>query len=140
MGYQDSREKRRQATALASSGAMAQAFLTVTAADLTAAASTQAFPFAVALPATAVVLGVRFDVTIGFTDGASGVFEGLLGEAGRVDFMLDKGIATSGIVAALEAGALGFVGAVTPILTISADVDVNTATVGSLIAGITYAA
>lgn len=118
--------------------------LQVTYADLTESDGSQSFDFATDLPEDHVVLGVHFDVTTEFTDGSTGAFDGDLGiSAGDLDYWIDgadidgatgKMVDTAG--AAIMPSTTS--GAVTPAVTINADVNVDTATAGDLTARIYY--
>lgn len=132
MGQQEARDIRQ---------AVHSATLTVDFSELTASAGTQTFPFSVGLPSTAVLLAVGLDVTAGFTDGSGGVFTADLGDGTTVDSMLDGADLASVAAVAIPLGAVpvGLVGAITPELTILANVDVDTVTAGSVTAVIKYA-
>lgn len=110
-------------------------------ADLTDSDGAQTFAFAAALPADAVVLGGALDVTAGFTDGSSGVFTADLGVNGAdIDSVLDGADIASIATVSLPVGTkhAGYYGAITPAVTVLADVDVDTATAGDLDAYVYY--
>ncbi len=118
-----------------------KASLTVGFAALTDSDGAQTFAFGAALPADAIILAVGLDVTAGFTDGASGVFTADLGiNGGDIDAFLDGAdIASIDDVASPQGiQPTGRVGAITPALTILADVNVDTATVGAVTAEVLY--
>ena len=111
-------------------------------ADLTDADGSQTFPFAAALPAGAAILGFGIDVTVGFTDGVAGVFTADLGvNGGNIDAWLDgadiASIAKLNTPQGIDGGG-GLVGAITPSITVLADVNVGTATAGALVAELYY--
>ncbi len=110
-------------------------------ADLVASAGSQELPFAAPLPAGAVIVGSGINATVGFTDGAGGVFTADVGiNTGDVDAMLD-GVDIASIAkfnVPQGVAPTGLVGAITPSITVRADVDVDTATAGSLLAEIYY--
>lgn len=163
MGQQDARDKRVEAEAATSTADIAvaeadidtaeadivtlqgkrvrKASLTITSALLTDSDGAQTFPFGAALPADAIILAVGLDVTAGFTDGASGVFTADLGiNGGDIDAFLDGAdIASIDDVASPQGiQPTGRVGAITPALTILADVNVDTATAGAVTAEVLY--
>ncbi len=155
MGHQDKREAQLQAdldTAEASlvvaeadivtlEGQRVRiATLAVGFADLTDSDGAQTIAFGGALPAGAVVVGVGIDVTVGFTDGAGGVFTADLGDGTNIDSMLDGADIALVTEVAIPQGIspTGLVGAVTPAITVLADVNVDTATAGAMSVQILY--
>jgi uncharacterized protein with NRDE domain len=122
-------------------GRIAKATKSLVLADLTDAAHTQAFVFDSALPATAVLLYAQVNVTQAYTDGATGAFTADVGfNGGDTDAILAAAdlAAIARVGAPLGVAPAGFVGAVTPVLTVNADVNVNTATGGTLTAEVYY--
>ena len=110
-------------------------------ADLTAAATSQAFDFAAALPADAVVIGATIAVDTGFTDGGSGVFTVDVGTvSGTADSILDGADIASTAVVGTPAGSqpTGFYGGATLRATVRAGVNVDTATAGELVVEVYY--
>ena len=149
MGYQDGRRVRTAAEAATSTAGVTtlegqrvrKASLTVGFADLTDSDGAQTIPFAAALPADAVIVAVGLDVTAGFTDGVAGVFTADLGiNGGDIDAFLDGAdIASIDDVSSPQGvRPSGRVGAITPALTVLADVNVDTATAGSVVVEIFY--
>ncbi len=148
MGQQDARDKRVEAEAATSTTDVAtlqgqrvrKATLAVGFADLTDSDGAQTIPFAAALPAGAVVVGVGLDVTEAFIDAGIGVFTADLGDGTNIDSMLDGAdiAAIAKVTIPQGISPTGLVGAVTPAITILADVNVDTATEGALIAEILY--
>lgn len=117
------------------------ATLTIGHADLTTAGTSQAFAFADALPADAIIQGAAIDVTEAFVDGGSGVFTADVGTVvGSGDELIDGADIAAIAVVGLPEGSrpIGFYGAVTPELVIRADVNVNTATAGELTVSVYY--
>lgn len=118
-----------------------KATLTVGHADLVDADGSQTIAFASALPATAVVLGGGVRVTTGFGDGGVGVFTADLGiNGGDLDAILD-GVALGTIAnvgSPVGVRPIGMYGALTPALTVLADVNVVNATVGAAVAEVYY--
>ena len=118
-----------------------KATLTVGFAELTDSDGAQTFPFAAALPADAFILAVGLNVTAGFTDGVAGVFTADLGiNGGNIDAFLDGADLASIADVASPQGIqpTGRVDAITPALTVLADVNVDTATAGSVVAEILF--
>jgi hypothetical protein len=109
--------------------------------DLTDADGSQSFAFAAALPVGAVVQGGFLNVTVGFTDGAAGVFTADLGiNGGDLDAFIDGADLAS--IAKVDGPAgvrtTGLWGAITPALTILGTVNVDTATAGDVTAYLAY--
>lgn len=155
MSEQDARRTRTEAAVAASTAAIAvsetdittlegqrvrKASLVVPFGDLSDSDGAQTFPFAAALPANAFILAVGLNVTVGFTDGSSGVFTADLGDGVDIDAFLDGADLADIASVPIPQGAqpTGRVGAITPALTILADVNVDTATAGSVVAEILY--
>ncbi len=152
MTHQDAREKRTESSLNTAEAAVLvlqgqrilKASLTVPFGDLTDSDGAQTFAFAAALPATAIILAVGLDITVGFTDGSIGVFTADLGiDGGDVDAFLDGvDIATIDKLSTPRGttlvGGYALLTAVTPALTILADVNVDTATAGSVVAEVFY--
>jgi hypothetical protein len=116
----------------------------VTYADLTESDNAQTFDFDAALPANHVVEGFFFNVATVFGDGGAGAFDGDLGiSGGDTDYWIN-GADIDGATGKMNAtigvgGATSCIeGAVTPAVTINADVNVDTATAGDLTAYIYY--
>lgn len=110
-------------------------------ADLTDSDGAQTFAFATALPAGAVIVGSGIDITAGFTDGSTGVFTADLGvNGGDLDSLLDGVDIASIATLATPQGVqpTGLYGAITPAVTVLADVNVDTATAGALTAYVYY--
>lgn len=163
MGQQDARDKRVEAEAATSTADIVtlqadldtaevdivtlqgkrvrKVSLTVGSAELTDSDGAQTFPFGAALPADAIILAVGLDVTTGFTDSGAGVFTADLGiNGGNIDAFLDGADLASIADVASPQGIQpsGRVGAITPALTVLADVNVDTATAGAVTAEIYY--
>ena len=117
--------------------------LTVTDSSLTAAAGEQSFDV-VAIPANHVVDLVDINVTEAFTDGAGGTFTCDVGvKGGDVDAVIDG--AAIGSIARVDSpkGVSGvpsalFLGGATVAIKVLADVNVDTATAGSLAITVYY--
>ena len=104
---------------------------TITAAQLTAAAGSQEFEFA-GVPADAIVLGYKVDITIAFTDGAAGAFTLDLGDGTTADSIAD-GLDLSSIAKLVAAAALSVLISTAKLsATVLADVNVGTATAGAM--------
>lgn len=117
--------------------------LEVTAAMLTAAATSQSIDFSEALPAYSHVLSVGIVVITPFDDGSTGVFTADLGiSGGDADAFLDGvDIEAAGYHATPQGvQPSGMVGGITPAILIDAGaVNVNTAIAGLLRANVLYA-
>ncbi len=145
MTHQDGREKRNEASSSADIVALQgqrvrKATLAVVFGDLTDSDGAQTIPFAAALPADAIIVAVGLDVTVGFIDAGIGVFTADLGDGVTIDLLLNGADIASIAKVASPQGAqpAGLVGAVTPAITILADVNVDTSTAGALTAEIYY--
>jgi len=113
--------------------------LNITDADLTDTDTSQAFDFASALPTNALIQGITLVVTEAFSDGSTGTFTATLGDGTTADqyaSALDID-ATAGTVAgsAVWQPASG----VTPTLTVTGSVNLNTASAGDATVHIWYA-
>lgn len=132
MGQQDARERR---------GAVSKSTLRITSAELTAAATTQAFNMP-DMPPEAVIVGMGIDVATAFDDGGAGVFVADVGNAGDPDSLIAAAdIETVGATSTPRGvelpGGPALAGPYT--LTIGAGgVNVNTAIAGELVASIYF--
>ncbi len=150
MTHQDTREAQLQADLNAAEASVVtllaqrvqKATLAVGFADLTDSDGAQTIPFAAALPAGAVIVGMGLVVTEAFIDAGVGVFTADLGDGVVIDSMLNGAdIAAIGEVSIPQGvQPSGLVGAITPAITVLADVNVDTATEGALSAEIYYVA
>ena len=142
MGHQDKREATQEAAiGVLQDKRVRKASLAVGFADLTASAGSQELPFAAALPAGAVILETGINVTEAFIDAGAGVFTADMGiNTGDVDAFVDGADIAAIAAVSSPKGTRpgGLVGAVTPSITVLADVDVDTSTAGALVAEVYY--